>query len=314
MKLKPKITIADHFGKMEDPRVEWSIQHKLIDIITIAICAVICAADTWVDIEAYGLAKSEWLKQFLELPNGIPSHDTFARVFARLDPEQFQQSFLSWVKSISNLTQGEVIAIDRKTLRHSYDHSQEKSAIQMVSAWATNNRLVLGQVKVDCKSNEIKAIPELLKVLSLRGCIVTIDALGCQKEIVKLIAGQEADYVITLKKNQSSLHKRVEALFSEALRSKYQGFIHSIERRAEESHSREETRYCVMLSNVQNQIDPEGEGQNLQSIGRADVMRTVKGKTKIETRYFISSLPNNAKLLAQSIRQHWGIENSLIGS
>ena len=311
MKLKPKITIADHFGKMEDPRVEWSIQHKLIDIITIAICAVICGADTWVDIEAYGLAKSEWLKQFLELPNGIPSHDTFARVFARLDPEQFQQSFLSWVKSISNLTQGEVIAIDGKTLRHSYDHSQEKSAIQMVSAWATNNRLVLGQVKVDCKSNEIKAIPELLKVLSLRGCIVTIDALGCQKEIVKLIAGQEADYVITLKKNQSSLHKRVEALFSEALRSKYQGFIHSIERRAEESHSREETRYCVMLSNIQNQIDPEGEGQNLQSIGRADVMRTVKGKTKIETRYFISSLPNNAKLLAQSIRQHWGIENSL---
>ena len=311
MKLKPKITIADHFGKMEDPRVEWSIQHKLIDIITIAICAVICAADTWVDIEAYGLAKSEWLKQFLELPNGIPSHDTFARVFARLDPEQFQQSFLSWVKSISNLTQGEVIAIDGKTLRHSYDHSQEKSAIQMVSAWATNNRLVLGQVKVDCKSNEIKAIPELLKVLSLRGCIVTIDALGCQKEIVKLIAGQEADYVITLKKNQSSLHKRVEALFSEALRSKYQGFIHSIERRSEESHSREETRYCVMLSNVQNQIDPEGEWQNLQSIGRADVMRTVKGKTKIETRYFISSLPNNAKLLAQSIRQHWGIENSL---
>lgn len=311
MKLKPKITIADHFGKMEDPRVEWSIQHKLIDIITIAICAVICGADTWVDIEAYGLAKSEWLKQFLELPNGIPSHDTFARVFARLDPEQFQQSFLSWVKSISNLTQGEVIAIDGKTLRHSYDHSQEKSAIQMVSAWATNNRLVLGQVKVDCKSNEIKAIPELLKVLSLRGCIVTIDALGCQKEIVKLIAGQEADYVITLKKNQSSLHKRVEALFSEALRSKYQGFIHSIERRSEESHSREETRYCVMLSNVQNQIDPEGEWQNLQSIGRADVMRTVKGKTKIETRYFISSLPNNAKLLAQSIRQHWGIENSL---
>jgi len=263
MKLKPKITIADHFGKMEDPRVEWSIQHKLIDIITIAICAVICGADTWVDIEAYGLAKSQWLKQFLELPNGIPSHDTFARVFARLDPEQFQQSFLSWVKSISNLTQAEVIAIDGKTLRHSYDHSQEKSAIQMVSAWATNNRLVLGQVKVDCKSNEIKAIPELLKVLSLRGCIVTIDALGCQKEIVKLIAGQEADYVITLKKNQSSLHKRVEALFSEALRSKYQGFIHSIERRAEESHSREETRYCVMLSNVQNQIDPEGEWQNL---------------------------------------------------
>jgi predicted transposase YbfD/YdcC len=311
MKLKPKITIADHFGEMEDPRVEWSIQHKLIDIITIAICAVICGADTWVDIEMYGQSKYQWLKQFLELPNGIPSHDTFARVFTRLDPDQFQQSFLNWIKSISNVTQGEVIAIDGKTLRHSYDHAQEKSAIKMVSAWATNNRLVLGQVKVDDKSNEIKAIPELLKVLSLRGCIVTIDAIGCQKEIVKLIAQQEADYVITLKKNQGSLYNRVEALFSEALRSKYEGFTHSSNRRSQESHGREETRYCVMLSDVQAQIDPEGEWQNLQSIGRADVMRTVKGKTKIEARYFISSLPNNAKLLADSVRQHWGIENSL---
>lgn len=311
MKLKPKITIADHFGQMEDPRVERSIQHKLIDIITIAICAVICGADTWVDIETYGLAKQEWFKQFLELANGIPSHDTFARVFARLNPEQFQQNFLSWIKSISNVTEGEVVAIDGKTLRHSYDKAQDKSAISLVSAWATNNRLVLGQIKVDEKSNEITAIPELLKVLSLRGCIVTIDAIGCQKEIVKLIAGQEADYVITLKKNQGSLYKRVEALFSEALRSKYQGFTHSSFRRSQESHGREETRYCVMLSNIQNQIAPEGEWQNLQSIGRADVMRTVNGKTKIETRYFISSLPNNAKLLADSVRQHWGIENSL---
>jgi predicted transposase YbfD/YdcC len=311
MKLKPKISIADHFGEMEDPRVEWSIRHKLIDIITIAICAVICGADTWVDIEIYGQSKYEWLKQFLELTNGIPSHDTFARVFTRIDPEQFQQKFLSWVKSISNVTQGEVIAIDGKTLRHSYDNSQEKSAIQMVSAWATANRLVLGQVKVDCKSNEITAIPELLKVLSLRGCIVTIDAIGCQKEIVKLVAAQEADYVITLKKNQGSLYKRVEALFSEALRSKYQGFTHSSFRRSQESHGREETRYCVMLSNVQKQIDSKGEWQNLQSIGRLDTMRTVNGKTKIKTRYFISSLPNNAKLLTDSVRHHWGIENSL---
>jgi predicted transposase YbfD/YdcC len=311
MKLKAKITIADHFGQMEDPRVEWSIQHKLIDIITIAICAVICGADTWVDIETYGLAKKEWFKQFLELSNGIPSHDTFARVFARINPEQFQQSFLGWIKSISNVTEGEVIAIDGKTLRHSYDHAQAQGAIQIVSAWATANRLVLGQVKVDSKSNEITAIPELLKVLSLRGCIVTIDAMGCQKEIVKLIAQQEADYVITLKKNQGSLYKRVEALFSEALRSKYQEFTHSTNRSSEQNHGREETRYCVMLSNIQHQIDPEEEWQNLQSIARADVMRTVKSKTKIETRYFISSLPNNAKLLADSVRQHWGIENSL---
>jgi predicted transposase YbfD/YdcC len=179
MKLKPKITIADHFALMEDPRAEWSIQHKLIDIITIAICAVICGADTWVDIEIYGESKYEWLKQFLELPNGIPSHDTFCRVFSRLDPKEFQNCFLNWVKSISKVVAKEVVAIDGKTLRHSYDNGGDKKAIHMVSAWATEQRLVLGQVKVDEKSNEITAIPELLKVLSLRGCIVTIDAMGC---------------------------------------------------------------------------------------------------------------------------------------
>jgi len=185
MKLLPKISIGDHFAQMTDPRVERSKQHKLIDIITIAICAVICGADTWLDIESYGRAKQEWLKKFLELPNGIPSHDTFARLFARLNPEEFQQSFLNWVRSLSKIFPGEVIAIDGKTLRHSYDSSLDKGAIHMVSAWASANRLVLGQVKVDEKSNEITAIPKLLKVLSLNGCIVTIDAIGCQKEIVK---------------------------------------------------------------------------------------------------------------------------------
>ena len=210
MKLKPKIAIADHFAQITDPRVERSQRHKLIDIITIAICAVICGADTWVDIESYGQAKFEWLKQFLELANGIPSHDTFARVFARLNPDEFQQSFLNWVRSISKIFQGEVIAIDGKTLRHSYDSSLDKGAIHMVSAWASANRLVLGQVKVNEKSNEITAIPELLKVLSLNGCFVTIDAMGCQKEIVKQITEKGGDYVITLKKNQSGLYQRVE--------------------------------------------------------------------------------------------------------
>ena len=311
MKLKPKITMADHFAHMTDPRVERSQRHKLIDIITIAICAVICGADTWVDIESYGRAKLEWLKQFLELPNGIPSHDTFARVFAQLDPEQFQESFLNWIKSISNIMKGELVAIDGKTLRHSYDSSKAQSAIHMVSAWATQNRLVLGQVKVDDKSNEITAIPELLKVLSLNGCIVTIDAMGCQREIVKQIIEGGGDYVITLKKNQGGLYERVEALFKEALTKRYQGFIFSSTRVSEQGHGREETRYCMMLSDIKNQIDPEGKWQALVSIGRQDAMRVVKGKPTIETRYFISSLPNNAEVLANSIRQHWGVENSL---
>lgn len=232
-------------------------------------------------------------------------------MFARLNPEQFQQSFLSWIKSISQVTKGEVIAIDGKTLRHSYDDSQDKSAISMVSAWATTNRLVLGQVKVNEKSNEITAIPELLKVLSLHGCIVTIDAIGCQKEIVQQIREARGDYVITLKKNQSGLYQRVEALFKEALKKHYQGFVFSSHREAEQGHSREETRYCMMLSDIQEQIDPAEKWLDLESIVRLDSMRVVKGQATIETRYFISSLPNNAKLLADSIRQHWGIENSL---
>ena len=311
MKLKPKITIADHFGEMEDPRVEWSIQHKLIDIITIAICAVICGADTWVDIEIYGQSKYEWLKQFLELPNGIPSHDTFSRVFSRLDPKEFQNCFLNWVKSISKLVAKEVVAIDGKTLRHSYDNGGDKKAIHMVSAWATEQRLVLGQVKVNEKSNEITAIPELLKVLSLQGCIVTIDAMGCQKEIVKQIREGGGDYIITLKKNQGGLYERVKALFKEALIKQYQGFTFSSYRASKTEHGREETRYCMMLSDVQTQIDSEGKWEDLLSIGRQDSMRVVNGKTTIKTRYFISSLLNNAQLLANSIRQHWGIENSL---
>ena len=311
MKLKPKTTITDHFAQMEDPRVERTKQHKLIDIITIAICAVICGADTWVNIETYGRAKYSFLKQLLELPNGIPSHDTFARVFARLNPEQFQQCFLNWVKSISNIIPRGVLAIDGKTLRRSYDSRGDKRAIHMVSAWATEQRLVLGQVKVDEKSNEITAIPELIKVLELTGCIVTIDAMGCQQEIVKLIAEQSGNYVITLKKNQVSLYKRVEELFKKAIRNRFQGFTYSRYQTKEQSHGREEIRNYLMLSDISDQIDPTSKWDLLQSVGMVESVRTVKEKTTVETRYYISSLPNNAQLLGQSIRNHWGIENHL---
>ncbi len=227
MKLKPKITIADHFAQMSDPRIDRTKRHKLIDILTIAICAVICGADSWVAIELYGCTKYEWLKTFLELPNGIPSHNTFARVFAQLNPQEFQSCFLNWMKSIQKITSGEVVAIDGKTLCSSYDKSSDSCAIQMVSAWATTNKLVLGQVKVNKKSNEITAIPELLKVLELSGCIVTIDAIGCQKEIVKLITQQSADYVITLKKNQGNLYDSVEKLFKTGISRNFEGIEHS---------------------------------------------------------------------------------------
>ena len=199
MKLKPKNGIAEHFASVQDPRIERTKDHLLIDILTIAILAVICGADGWVGIATYGKAKQTWLKTFLALPNGIPSHDTFARVFALLEPEQLQTAFLSWVRSVSRLTAGEVIAIDGKTARRSYDKGKGKGAIHMVSAWASQNRLVLGQRKVDDKSNEITAIPELLKVLDIQGCIVTIDAMGTQKAIAQQIVEQGGDYVLALR-------------------------------------------------------------------------------------------------------------------
>jgi predicted transposase YbfD/YdcC len=193
VKIQPSTTISEYFGELEEPRIERSRLHKLIDIITITICAVISGADSWVEIELYGKTKYKWLKEFLELANGIPSHDTFARVFARLNTQQLQQGFLEWVKSISQQFSGEIVAIDGKTLRQSDDSSHDKPAIAMVSAGASANHLILGQVKVERKSHEITAIPQLLQVLCLKGCIVTLDAMGCQREIVTQIVSQEAD-------------------------------------------------------------------------------------------------------------------------
>lgn len=311
MKLKPKITIADHFAQMSDPRIDRTKRHKLIDILTIAICAVICGADSWVAIELYGCTKYEWLKTFLELPNGIPSHDTFARVFAQLNPQEFQSCFLNWMKSIQKITLGEVVAIDGKSLCSSYDKSNESCAIQMVSAWATTNKLVLGQVKVDKKSNEITAIPELLKVLELSGCIVTIDAIGCQKEIVKLITQQSADYVITLKKNQGNLYDSVENLFQTGISTSFEGIEHSTYKTEETGHGRHEIRNYVMLTGIGAQLDPDSVWSKFSSVGMVESIRLSDGKTTVETRYFISSLIKNAEEFSNAVRSHWGIENSL---
>jgi predicted transposase YbfD/YdcC len=311
MKIKPKITIADHFGVIEDPRIDRTKRHKLIDIMTIAVCAVICGADGWVGIETYGCAKYEWLKTFLELPNGIPSHDTFARVFAQINSQQFQSCFVNWMKSIHQITSGEVIAIDGKTLRGSYEESSEQSAIQIVSAWATRNRLVLGQVKVDKKSNEITAIPELLKVLDTSGCIVTIDAIGCQKEIVRLITQQDADYVITLKKNQGNLYSEVEKLFQAGISTGFEGIEHSTYKTEERGHGRHEIRHYVMLSQIQSRLNSDSVWSNFNSVGMVEAVRSLNGETTVETHYFISSLESNAKQFGNSIRSHWGIDNSL---
>jgi predicted transposase YbfD/YdcC len=313
MKLKPKIAILDYFSVIKDPRVERTKRHKLIDIITITICAVISGADTYVEIEEYGKAKYQWLKSILELPNGIPSHDTFSRVFSRINPQEFQQCFLKWIESITQLTQGEIIAIDGKTLRHSYDKNSGNSAIHMVSAWATKNSLTLGQIKVNKKSNEITAIPELLKVLCLNGCVVTIDAMGCQKEIVNQIINQGADYIIALKKNQDGLYNRVVELFKKVQKQSNTAYLHTSGNHFSEStHGREETRYYQVIHNVKDEIDPKDEWKNITSIIKFNYLRIEKnGKMTFEEFYYISSLSNDATKFAHDIRQHWKIENQL---
>lgn len=310
MKLKPKLSLADHFDCIEDPRIERTKEHLLLDILTIAILAVICGADGWVGMETYGKAKYQWLKTFLALPNGIPSHDTFARVFARLDPEQLQGCFLNWVRSVSRLTEGEVIAIDGKTVRRSYDEGKAKGAIHMVSAWASQNRLVLAQRKVDDKSNEITAIPELLKVLDLNGCIVSIEAMGTQKAIAQQITVQGGDYVLALKGNQGNLFEDVQQLFQWAHLQGFRDIEHDFYETLNAGHGRIEKRRCWTLGQVEGLIDAEQWAQ-LASITMVESLRQCEGKTSREVRYYISSLPPDAQRLAASIRTHWSIENPL---
>jgi predicted transposase YbfD/YdcC len=311
MKLKPKNSIVEHFSDIKDIRIERRKKHKLIDIITISICAVVCGADGWEDIEMYGSARKKWLEKFLELPNGIPSHDTFARVFSQISPEEFNKSFLSWVKGISKITAGEIIAFDGKQSRNSGDEKNGRGVINTVSAWAASNRLVLGQTKVEGKSNEITALPKLIDVLDLAGCIVTIDAIGCQQEIVKRIVKKQADYVIAVKKNQPNLYKQVEQLFKQAIKTNGDSLNISDFSSKETNRGREETRNYLMISGVGTSIDEVQKWKNLNSIGMVESVREVGGKTTVEIRYFISSLGDNIKKLVAAIRGHWSIENSL---
>jgi predicted transposase YbfD/YdcC len=311
MKLKPKHSIAEHFDDIEDTRIDRGKKHKLIDIITISICAVVCGADGWIDIEMYGIARKKWLGKFLELPNGIPSHDTFARVFSQINPDEFNKSFLSWIKGISKITAGEIIAFDGKHSQNSGDEKNGQGVINTVSAWAVSNRLVLGQKKVEGKSNEITALPELIKILDLAGCIVTIDAMGCQREIVKKIVEKDADYVIAVKKNQPSLYKQIEQVFKQAIKTEGKDLKMSAFSSKEINRGREEIRNYLMLTDVTELIDPLQKWEKLNSIGMVESVRVVNEKTSVETRYFISSLWNDAKKLAEAIRSHWSIENSL---
>jgi predicted transposase YbfD/YdcC len=308
---KASVAICDHFADLEDPRIDRTKRHKLLDIVTLAICAVICGADTWVDVEEFGQAKLDWFRTFLELPNGIPSHDTFGRVFARLDPDQFRESFVSWVQAISQRVRGEVVALDGKTLRGSHDGGLGRAAIHMVSAWATTHHLVLGQLKVDAKSNEITAIPELLRLLVLEGCIVTIDAMGCQTEIAQTIVDAGADYVLALKGNQGTLHRDVQEMFALAQASHFEHVAHDAYQTTEKNHGRIETRRHWTISEPEliAYLDPDGAWAGLQSIGMVEAERRIGDETTRETRYYISTLSGKARELGQAVRAHWGIEN-----
>ena len=243
MSTSPVSSPMNHFTDLEDPRIDRNKRHLLFDLIAIALCGVICGADTWVAIEQFGKAKEPWLRRFLLLPNGIPSHDTFGRVFARIRPEAFQQCFSDWMQAVADIVDAEIIPIDGKTLRSSYDRRSNKAAIHMVSAWASRNRLVLGQCQTEADSNEITAIPELLDLLALKGCIVTIDAMGCQKEIAQQIIDQEADYVLALKANHGKLFAAAQELFADVHDPDFRGQLPVDYHETDEiSHGRHEIR------------------------------------------------------------------------
>lgn len=312
MTLSLESTFIKHFACLEDPRVERTKHHLLIDIIAIAILAVISGADGWVAIETYGQAKQEWLASFLSLPNGIPSHDTFARVFARLEPSEFEQCFTNWINTITKELGAQVIPIDGKTLRGSYDREAKQKPLTVISAWASSHRLLLGQLKVNSKSNEITAIPELLKMLNISGSIITIDAMGCQKSIATLIRHQGADYVLALKGNQGNLYDQVEEFFKQAQVAGFSGIEHSYYHSSESGHGRIEIRhyYSVPLSALTG-LSQQELWTGLASVGIVICERRLWNKTTLEVRYYLTSLEVDAQVLAHAVRTHWGVENSV---
>lgn len=305
--------LTKHFANLTDPRVERTKEHLLLDLVVIAICAILAGADGWVAVEAFGHAKEKWLRTFLELPNGIPSHDTFGRVFAALDSFEFQQGFASWIQAVSVKLKGEIVAVDGKTLRRSHDRALGKHAIHMVSAWATAQRLVLGQRKMDDKSNEITALPELLRVLALEGCIVTIDALGCQTEIAETIVNQGADYVLAVKENQGQLHEDLKDLFDGAVEVEFCEVPHAHARQVTKDHGRLEIRDCWVITDQEylDFVRRQDAWKNLRSLIRIHTEVRRGRKRSAETRYFISSLQATPQEMLDAIRGHWGIENGL---
>ena len=304
------LSILEHFEELSDPRIDRRKRHELLDVIVIAICTVICGGDSWTSMETFGKAKEQWFKTFLKLPSGIPSHDTFRRVFMLLDPEKFGECFLNWVSAVSRATNGDIVAIDGKTLRRSFDKAAEQSALHIVSAWSSSNNLSLGQIQVDKKSNEITAIPKLLDILDVSGCIVTIDAMGCQKDIAAKIRDNNADYVLALKGNQGGLHEDVELFFQTEKANNFDEFKCDSHETTDGEHGRIEVRRYYVTEEI-DWLGADAEWSGIRSIGMVERERTLDGKKSTECAYYISSLDSNAEIFGNAVRTHWGIENSM---
>ena len=312
MSPKAHQTINKHFATLQDPRHGNALQHELLDILVIAICATICGADGWTEIALWGESSEAWLRTFLELPNGIASHDTFGRVFARLDPKVFRRCFMSWARAIGKLSHRRLLAMDGKKVRRSHDRAHGCAAIHMVSVWAQENRLVLAQTKVNEKSNEITAMPELLRWLELTGCIVTIDAMGCQTEIAQLVVHHGGDYLLAVKENQPRLYQDLQEVFAEP-QPRRRDPTHGYARQVDKGHGRIEIRQCWTVSDpaLITYLTARQPWANLRTVVRLRAERRLADLRTVEDRFYLSSLENDATLLLQTARGHWGIENGL---
>jgi predicted transposase YbfD/YdcC len=305
------ISLLSHFVSISDPRRNCGKLHRLEKILTLTVLAIIAGGESWVDIEEFGKCHEEWLSTFMELENGIPSHDTIGRIFSILDPDEFQKCFISWVETLRKPFAREIVSVDGKTLRRSFDKANGKLPFHIVSAWANENGLSLGQQQVIGKSNEITAIPELLKVLALKGAIVTIDAMGCQKNITKQIRKKNADYVLALKDNQGNLHNRAINFFKEQAENHFKDASVESFHTSEKGHGRFEERDYYFSTKI-NCMRPFEGWSDLASIGMVVARRTVNGETTTHTRYYISSLKEKSVTdFARAVRVHWGIENKL---
>ena len=308
-------TFLTHFSNLEDFRLQnHNFRHSLSDILIIVVLATICGADGWVEIERFAIAKEEWLSTFLELPHGIPSHDTFGRVFALLNPKVFETCFLNWLSSLTIDLKREIIALDGKTVRGSGNKRQGDPAIHLVSAWAAKNRMMLAHVKTEDKSNEITAIPKLLKMLDVENSVVTIDAMGCQTKIATQIKKQGADYVLSLKENQKTLYDNVVSIFFKAESNKQKQYKNVLHRRKIEKikdHGRIETRRYTLVS-ARDPLLFELRWPGLRGIGKVEVIRTTNNEVTRSTRYFLTSLNHeNIDLFMEAVRKHWEIEVDL---